>query len=84
MPMPTPSTPKRTLSLKRHLICELGYHDRLLASEGWSLWTCDMQERPDPLTPIEEIERQIEIEVERELTDFPNVEIERERPRRAD
>jgi len=82
--MQTPSTPKRTLSLKRHLICDLGYHDRLLASEGWSLWTCEMQERPDPLTPIEDIEHRIEIE--RELIELPEteIEIERQRPGTAD
>lgn len=84
--MPRPNTPKRTLTLKPHLVCELGYHERLLASEGWSLWTCQIQERPDPLTPIEDlpIERRPDIEIEREPIDFPDVDIERQRPGSAD
>ena len=84
--MPTPNTPKRTLSLKRHLVCELGRHERLLASEGWSLWTCDIQERPDPLTPIEDLptERRPHIDIERELIEFPDVDIEKQRPGTAD
>jgi hypothetical protein len=46
---------KKTLRLERHVISRLSYHERLLASEGWSLWTCELQERPDPLTPIEDV-----------------------------
>jgi hypothetical protein len=43
-----------------------------------------MQERPDPLTPIEDIEHRIEIE--RELIELPETEIdiERQRPGTAD
>ena len=39
----TPETPEtkktRTLALKREVIRSLG--DRLLTTQGWSLWTCD-------------------------------------------
>lgn len=81
-----PSTPKRTLLLKQHLICELGHYERLLASEGWSLWACKIQERPDPLTPIEDLpsERRLDIDIEREPIDVPDVDIEGERPGGAD
>jgi hypothetical protein len=81
LPMSMPSTSKRTLSLNRRVVCELSDHERLLASEGWSLWTCEIQERPDPLTPIEDIP--VERLPERERFDLPEMEDERvpeERP----
>jgi len=76
-----PSIPKRKLSLNRHVICELSNHERILASEGWSLWTCDIQERPDPLTPIEDnpIERLPGVDIEQERVDQPEIEDERRR-----
>jgi hypothetical protein len=62
---------KKTLRLERHVLARLSYHERLLASEGWSLWTCELQERPDPLTPIEDdggSERDVPAEPDREET----------------
>jgi hypothetical protein len=67
----TSHLPKKTLRLERHVVSRLTYHERFLASEGWSLWTCELQERPDPLTPIEEV-------------NFPDRDFERETPAESD
>jgi hypothetical protein len=41
----TPAT-KRKLPLVRETIRELNVWDRLLESQGWSLWTCDRPQMP--------------------------------------
>jgi hypothetical protein len=46
---------KKTLRLEQHVVSRLSYHERLLASEGWSLWGCWIQEQPHPETPIEDV-----------------------------
>src|SRR5918992_243389 len=45
----TPTT-KKKLPLKRETIRELNVWDRLLETQGWSLWTCDR-----PLDPGEDV-----------------------------
>jgi hypothetical protein len=68
----------KSLTLKREVIRDLSPHERISASQGYSLWTCDMTDRLDPLTPVvnpilpevpvapdvREIERENEIDVE--------------------
>jgi hypothetical protein len=38
--------PKKTLPLVRETIRELNVWDRLIETQGWSLWTCDRPPRP--------------------------------------
>ena len=42
----TKSAPKRKLPLVRETIRDLNVWDRLLETQGWSLWTCDKPQLP--------------------------------------
>lgn len=67
MQTPNATHPKRSLRLRRHVVRHLDEIDSLLASQGHSLWTCDVRG-----------EREIEIEREVEFDTDPNIAPEQE------